>query len=133
MQLSLMHETMNDALRESVQAIGGSKKVGAMMWPELPVDHASTKVRDCLNSERRERFNPEQVLLIMRLARQAGCHALAAYMMREAGYADPQPVEPEDEVAKMQREFVEATRTLANLAAKIESTQARVTKPRAVA
>lgn len=123
MQLSLMHESLNDALREAVQALGGSKKLGAMMWPELPLDHASNKVRDCLNPDRRERFNPDQVLMIMRLARQAGSHALANYMMREAGYADPLPVEPEDEIARMQREFVEATKALGQLAARIESVQ----------
>lgn len=123
MQLSLMHESLNDALREAVQALGGSKKLGTMMWPELPLDHASNKVRDCLNPDRRERFNPDQVLMIMRLARQAGSHALANYIMREAGYADPLPVEPEDEIARMQREFVEATKALGQLAARIESVQ----------
>lgn len=123
MQLSLMHESLNDALREAVQALGGSKKLGAIMWPELPLDHASNKVRDCLNPDRRERFNPDQVLMIMRLARQAGSHALANYIMREAGYADPLPAEPEDEIARMQREFVEATKALGQLAARIESVQ----------
>lgn len=130
MQLSLMHESLNDALREAGQALGGTKKVGAMMWPEMPIDHASNKLRDCLNSERRERLNPDQVLMVMRLARQAGCHALAAYMMREAGYADPQPVEPEDEIAKMQREFIEATKHLGQLAARIESVQATASRLR---
>lgn len=131
MQLALMHESMNDSLREAVQALGGTKKVGALMWPELPIDHASTKVRDCLNCERRERFNPEQVLMIMRMARQIGCHAVAAYMMREAGYADPLPVDPEDEIAKMQREFIEATKALGQLAARIEHVQAGAAKLRA--
>ena len=42
---------------------------------------------------------------------------------RESGYADPHPIEPEDKVARLQREFVEATKALGQLAAKIESVQ----------
>lgn len=56
MQMQLIHETINDALREVIQAAGGYKKVGAMMFPDIPADHAAGKVRDCLNSERRERL-----------------------------------------------------------------------------
>lgn len=118
-----MHESFTDALRESIQAVGGYKTVGALLWPQMPVDQAAGKVRDCLNPDRRERFCPDQLALILRLARQADCHAAAAFLMHEAGYADPVPVDPEDEVARMQREFVEATKTLSHLAAKIEATQ----------
>ena len=120
MQMQLIHETINDALREVIQAAGGYKKVGAMMFPDIPADHAAGKVRDCLNSERRERFTPEQVMMIARIGRQVGSHALMTYMARESGYADPAPVEPEDEVARLQREFVEATKSLAGLASRIE-------------
>lgn len=128
MQLALMHDSFNDALREAIHAIGGPKKLGALLWPEQPVDHASNKVRDCLNPDRRERFSPDQVLMILRLARQAGCHSAAAFLMREAGYADPVPVDPEDEVVRLQREFVEATKALGHLAQRIEATQALATK-----
>ena len=123
MQYGLLHESLNDALREVIQAIGGTKKVGAMMFPEMPVDHAAGKVRDCTNPDRRERFTPDQVMLLVRLGRQVGCHSAMNFMARESGYADPQPIEPEDEVARLQREFLEATKTLGALAAKIESVQ----------
>lgn len=42
------------------------------------------------------------------------------YIARECGYADPAPIEPEDEIARLQREFVEATKQLGALAAQIE-------------
>lgn len=124
MQLGLMHETINDALREVVAAAGGPKKVGPLLWPELPVDQAAGKLRDCMNPDRRERLNPDQLVYVARLGRQIGCHAIATFLMRECCYADPQPVEPEDEVARLQREFVEATKQLGALAAKIEAVQA---------
>lgn len=123
MQLALHHESLTDALREVVSAAGGNKEIGVRMFPDMPADHAAQKVRDCLNTDRRERFTPDQVLMLMRIGRQIGCHAAITFMARECGYADPQPIEPEDEVARLQREFVEATKVLGQLAAKIESVQ----------
>ena len=119
-QPQLVHESINDALREVIMSAGGYKKVGTMMFPEMAVEHAAGKLRDCLNRDRRERFTPEQFMMIARLGRQVGCHALIAYMSREAGYADPVPVEPEDEVARLQREFIEATAKLGQMASRIE-------------
>ena len=49
-----------------------------------------------------------------------------AFMARDAGYSDPQPVEPEDEVARLQREYVEATKALLHMANKIDAMQTRV-------
>jgi hypothetical protein len=133
MQLALMHETLNDALRETVQALGGTKKVGCTLWPEMTADHASSRLRDCLNQDRREKLSPEQVEMIGRMGRQAGCHAIMAYMARTMGYADPVPVEPEDELAKQQREFVAATQALMKMAERIEATQAMAAKLQRVA
>ena len=93
MQMSLMHESLNDALRETVQAIGGTKKVGCMLWPEMTADHASSRLRDCLNPERREKLSPEQVEMLSRMGRQVGCHAIMAHLCRTTGYAEPVPVE----------------------------------------
>lgn len=120
MQMQLIHESIEDALREVIQAAGGPKKVGALMFTDVPPDHAAGKVRDCINPDRRERFTPGQVMIIARLGREVGCHALINHIAREAGYADPTPVEPEDEVARLQREFIEATAKLGQMASRIE-------------
>lgn len=123
MQYSLMHESITDALREVVQAVGGPKKVGVALWPELPIDQAAGRVRDCLNADRRERLNPEQVVLLGKMGRGVGCHAIATFLARECGYSDPQPIEPENEIARLQREFVEATKALGAMASRIEQIQ----------
>lgn len=125
MQMSLHHESITDALREVVQAAGGAKKVGGMMFPDMPIDHAAGRIRDCLNADRRERFTPDQVMMLIKLGRQVGCHAVMVFISHDAGYADPQPIEPEDEVARLQRDFVEASKALMTMAAKIESIQGR--------
>jgi hypothetical protein len=120
MQLGLMHETINDALREVVQSAGGFKVVAVRLWPDMPPDHAAGKLRDCVNSDRREHLTPGQVCLLLKIGRDAGCHAAMHFMARYAGYADPQPIEPEDERAALQREYVEAAKSMARMAERIE-------------
>lgn len=124
MQMSLHHETLNDALREVVQAAGGNKAVGEKLYPEKTVEERAGCVRDRLNPDRRELFSPDQVLFLLRLGREIGCHAAITYLNREAGYADPLPIEPEDEVARLQRAFIEASKNLQSMANKIEAIQA---------
>lgn len=117
MQLSFgeFFEDLDDALREAVRQLGGHKKVGPVLRPELPMEQASNWLRDCLNTERREKLSPNQVLLIMRLAGQAGFHGLMGFMAFSAGYEAPRPVSPEDQEAALQRQFVEAVGALQDI------------------
>ena len=117
---SLFHESLADALRECVQACGGMKTVGVLLWPEKAADIAGRLLGDCLNDAKREKLSPEQVLLLLRLARERGCHAGMHYIARDVGYSDPMPIEPEDERARLQREFIEASKHFTRLAAQME-------------
>lgn len=109
---ALFHDSITDALREVVNAMGGKKSAGAKLRPELSPDEAGKWVSDCMNPDRAQFFRPDQVLYLLKAGRAAGCHAAAAYLMREAGYADPVPVEPEDERARAQRDFETAVKAL---------------------
>lgn len=120
MQSALFHESITDALREVVQALGGIKKVGAAMRPEKTVDEAARWLADCLNADRREKLCPEQVLWLLREGRKTGCHAAMSYLAGEAGYAAPITIEPEDELAALQRQFIESTRSMTQMMARIE-------------
>lgn len=111
-QIPLFFDSYEDAIRNTVTAIGGMKKVGSMLWPALPVDDAGRKLAHCLNPDKREKLDPGELALIRKAARQAGIHTLAAYEMRQAGYTDPVPVSPEDEAAQLQREFITAVKAL---------------------
>jgi len=119
-QLPLIVEDHDEALQATVMAIGGFKKVGAALWPDLAPDAAGRRLSDCCNPERRDVLAPKQLCLIRRMARQQGVHILAAYEMREAGYADPIPLEPEDERARLQREYVAAVKQLASLSNRLD-------------
>ena len=118
---ALFHESLADALRECIAVCGGTKSVAGLLWPEKDPDIAGRLLADCLNDAKREKLSPEQVLLVLRLARAKGCHAGMAFIARELGYADPVPIEPEDERAMLQRRFIESTAELGRLARQIEA------------
>jgi hypothetical protein len=131
-QPALFHESINDALRELVAALGGMKQVGTRMRPELPADHAGRWLSDCLNPDRREHLTPEHIMWLLAEGRKANAHAAMDYITTGCGYSAPQPVEPEDERAKLQREYIEAAKTMSRLAERIERTE-RTAGPRLAA
>ena len=119
-QPELFHETLNDALQAAVAALGGPKAVGAKMRPELPVDQAAGWVRDCVNPSRRESFHPEHLQMLLRECREVGYHGLAAFMMRDASYQDPVPVEVQDQLQKLQQQFVDAVGSIDTIKKQME-------------
>src|SRR5690606_22268967 len=113
------YDTYEDAIRDCVTALGGNKAVGNMLWPALPADEAGRKLAHCLNPEKREKLDLGELRLIRRAARQAGVHILAHYEARDAGYTEPQPLNPEDEAAQLQREFIASVKALEQLQARM--------------
>jgi hypothetical protein len=119
-QLPLIVDDYYEALAATVAAIGGFKRVGSELRPEMPIDHAGRWLSDCCNPHREHELKPSQLALIRRRARDVGVHILATWEMREAGYADPSPVVIEDEKAELKRQFITAQRAMAELVRKME-------------
>ena len=119
-QDALFYESINDALDAVVKACGGAKVVAAKLWPEKTPDAAHRLLLACLNESRVEKLSPEQTLFLLKLGRERNCHAAMNYLARDCGYADPAPTEPEDERARLQREFIEAQKAMQALAGRME-------------
>jgi len=124
-QMPLFYDTYEDAIRDCVTALGGNKAVGNMLWPALPADEAGRKLAHCLNPEKREKLDLGELRLIRREARKAGVHILAHYEARDAGYTEPQPLNPEDEAAQLQREFIASVKALEAIQARMGQLQER--------
>lgn len=119
-----MFEDIEDALRDVVRDLGGTKVVGHWLRPELPPDQAGAWLKDCLNSERRERLNPRQLMAILRRAHDAGQHQLMEFIAAENGY-EARTVDPKDEMAELQRQFIASVQLQQKIADRIE----RLTQP----
>jgi len=120
MQIPLFFDTYEDAIRATIDALGGFKRAGNMLWPSMPVDEAGRKLAHSLNPDKREKLSFAELAMIRREARKVGVHILAHYEARDAGYTEPQPLNPEDEAAQLQREFIAAMKSLQLLAARID-------------
>jgi hypothetical protein len=101
-----MLESLNDALIECVKACGGSKVVGVALWPAKGIEAAQRLLLACLNPERNEKLGPDEVLLVLRMARERGCHAGMQYLAEALSYAEPVPIEPKDELADLLRQYL---------------------------
>lgn len=106
-------ESINEALIACVKASGGSKTVGAAIWPDLAPDQAQRKLLNALDESRPENLKPSQVMLILKLARQRGFHEGIGYALDSLGYAPTNPIEPKDEAAETMRQIAEGQRQIA--------------------
>jgi hypothetical protein len=110
-QLKLIHDSFLDALGEVVRALGGIKVVGPRMRETKSREAAITWLKDCLNTDRREKFDLEDVQWLLREGRKIGCDTGLHFLCEDAGYTPAQPIEPQDEAAELQRMFIESVRT----------------------
>src|SRR6476661_8291696 len=116
----LFYESITDAAHIVVQALGGAKKVGPMLWPALNASAAARRLIDCLNEARPEKLSPDELLRLARWGRDIGCHALAVYFNSEAGYAPPIVISPADEKAELERKTIEAVGYMRHLIERAE-------------
>ncbi|MGE0329707.1 MAG: hypothetical protein AB7P37_03330 [Ramlibacter sp.] len=77
-------DSIDDALKAAVMALGGFKKVGVRLRPDY--DNSDEWLRKCLSGDRRERLTPVQVIWILREARAVGFHSAMDYVASTAGY-----------------------------------------------
>lgn len=115
----LFHDSFNEAIRDAVKALGGSKQVAPLLWPTKGVESASRYLDDCLNQDRNAKLGPEELLTIARLARQHGIHCIADFFCQESGYGKPTPIDPQDQVAAMQQEFIASVKILQQIEARV--------------
>lgn len=125
---SLFVDDVYTAIGDLIRALGGLKKVGVALKPDKPADEAGRWLSDCLNREKRDKLDLDQLMWLLKEGRKVGCHVAANFMLTEAGYAAPIPIEPLDEMAELQRQFMESVRTQARLVDRIEKIQPRLTK-----
>lgn len=114
-----MYEDELDAMRDAVRALGGNKTVGHALRPDLKPDLAGHWLKDCLNSDRREKLDLSQVMRVIRMAHDIGYHAPAQFLNTEMGYA-AKAIEPADELASLQRAFIDSVGIQRTIADRIE-------------
>lgn len=99
-QAELFHDNPIDALRSTVEALGGAKRVGAMVWPALPIVEAQRRMLKVLDPERAEKLSLDELFHIWRAARDRGIHILTEYVGYSMHY-EVRPIQPEERKAEL--------------------------------
>lgn len=102
----MQYETPEDALKAAVSALGGPKKAGVLLWPQMEEqpDKAGRKLADHLNEDRAEKLSLEQVVFIFRKAKQVGFHEGMYAFNRMCGYSPSKPMDDAEELARKSAE-----------------------------
>ncbi len=117
-----IYEGIEDALRAAVQAIGGAKSVGGMLWPDKSVESARDLLLNCLNPMRAEKLNYSQVVFVFRKAKEKGFHAGFEYFALDCGY-ESRPITQAEEVDRLTTVIEQATKALSMAIPALERAQ----------
>ena len=115
-------DSLDDALKAAVMALGGFKTVGKLLRPDF--DHAAEWLRKCVASERRERLEPGQVLVILREAKVQGFHSAFDYFASAAGYKAA-PVDAQREMQSLEQDIAAGLRSINARMARLELMKTR--------
>lgn len=116
------YDCPEDALKAAVAALGGAKVVGAKVYPDKTPDRAAQTLLDCLNPGRPEKLEIGQVMMILRMARDAGHHGAMQWIAGDVGY-EARAVTREEEVDRLAFVVEQSSRTLATAVAALERMQ----------
>ena len=93
-QDELFHEDWRDALRHLVKALGGYESAGSELFPAKTRKAAGNWLSDCLNAERPAKLDLEEIVALLKLGREIGCHTAMSFMADDIGYESPKPATP---------------------------------------
>lgn len=120
-QDGLFYEDWRDSVRHLVRALGGPKKVAALLRPAMSQAAGVNWVNDCLNPSRDSNFDFEEIAKLLRAGREAGIHCAMYQLCDEILYARPAIVAPktplEEKAERLQRIAAEFGRLAAEVAA----------------
>jgi len=108
-----------DALRTSIDALGGQKVVGHHLRPEMHPVLAGQWVAHCLDSERREKFSPEQMDLILDRAKAASKHDGFVAWAKSRGYHVTAVMDERDQIADLARKAEQAAKQAGELSQEV--------------
>ena len=115
-------DSLDDALKAAVMALGGFKTVGKLLRPDF--DHAAEWLRKCVTSDRRERLEPGQVVVILREAKLQGFHSAFDYFAGVAGYK-AEPIDAQREVQSLEQDIAAGLKSINHRMARLEQLKAR--------
>lgn len=123
-QMDLIHDFDDEyaAIRAAIEHGHGYKKSACHLWPAMKSESAYARLKACCNAHGDQRLRFGEILELMRFNNR---FEPLYYLCEETEHRIPQRTTPEDEVARLQRQVVDATKTLDSAVKALE----RLTRP----
>ena len=121
-QHQLFIESLAESLAELVQQLGGAKAAGLELWPEKTAGEAGKHLLNCLNPDHSQKLSLEQIDFLISRGKQKNAHVVLQYLGKQYGYQIT-PIEPEDEKAQLQRDYIQAVGVLEELKKRLNKLQ----------
>jgi hypothetical protein len=121
-----MNESVEEAIADDIKALGGPKPAAGHFFADKTPDQGAATLRAWSIEGRAERPSPSQLLLLMELARKRVGYSEIGRFMEQRLNCRIEFLTPEDEQAKLQREYIAAVNRLQSLANRIEINGQRV-------
>ena len=118
-QQELFHEDINEAFDTLVKLLGGYKKIGTRLWPNMKIASATTKLSNCFKEGKDEELKLSEAHLLLKWGRDAGIHTAIYWMCDDLYYEKPKTVTAEVRSDELKAEFVEKAKQLEALFAQI--------------
>lgn len=120
---ALKHCCIAIAVNEEGNGRAWAKVVGHKIWPQKSPDEAGRLLIHCIDQSRNEKLDPDQVVLILRWAREVNCHVAMHFIANECMYHTPTPVTPEEQIDSLQRDYIDAVNKLERITMQMRKIQ----------
>lgn len=121
-----MNETIEDAIKDDVKVLGGPKEAAKHFFPDKTPDQGAATLRAWSLATRDERPEPSQLFLLMELSKARAGYSECARFMEHRLNCRIEWLHPEDEKARLQRQFVSAVENLALIQQRLDQNEQRV-------
>lgn len=123
-QTRLFYEDSKDALTCALSESGKAPKaIAAVMRPDLKPDSAKAWLHNCLDPDKNEKLSIDQVIQFINLTKRPdGSNALLEYFCDESSHDRPAIKKAEDELAQLQRAFIQSVEDQKKLVDRIQNT-----------
>lgn len=113
-QAPLWTEDFLKALDDVIRARSSYQKVAGELWPGIKTGY--NKLKNKLSPDHHERFNEDDIIALLKIGREIGCHTALYHLCDEVGYERPMVAAPKSP----RTELLEKQAALAAEAARIQ-------------
>ena len=119
--MKLFYDDEFDALAQTItNSERPFKQCAAFLFPHLKPESQYAKLKACLNAEKGERLTFGQIIALCKFCER---YDALYFFADELHHGRPEKIAPETELARLEREYIEAVKTLQSLTPKIEETK----------